>query len=259
MTAALLAAAATWAWLRPATDIAASAPGRAAPDVLPGGRALVALAVAVAVVLSVGTPTLAALALVVAAFGWGAQRAWARRVQSRAADRTRQRVLECCELLAAELAAGQPAVTALAMAAEEWRDLAPVAHLAAYGGDVPSALRRSASRSGAADLRLVAAAWQVAHRTGLGLAEALSRVATSLRAARATQRVVQGELASARATARLVAALPVVALVIGSGSGGDPLGFLLTTLPGVVCLAAGLALALAGLAWIERIAGSAAR
>jgi tight adherence protein B len=108
-------------------------------------------------------------------------------------------------------------------------------------------------------LALVAAAWHVSHRTGHGLGEALARVAEALRARRATDRVVRGELASARATARLVAALPLVALVIGAGSGGDPLGFLLGTPLGIACLAGGLALGLAGLTWIERIAAGVGR
>ena len=137
--------------------------------------------------------------------------------------------------------------------------LASVSQSHAYGGDVPSALRRSAEEPGAEGMALVAAAWHVSHRTGHGLAEALARVAEALRSRRATDRVVRGELASARATARLVAALPVVALMIGAGSGGDPLGFLFATPPGIACLACGLALGLAGLTWIERIAAGVGR
>jgi tight adherence protein B len=251
VTAALLAAAAVLVWFRQPTFPA----DRRRP-----GPALVALVVAaVGVVALVVSPEPAFLALVLAGGAAGAHRLWQQRARAAVTEQTRDRVLECCDLLAAELAAGKPAEGALGEAAEAWPAIGPVAQCQAYGGDVPAALRRAALEPGAEGMALVAAAWHVSHRTGHGLADALSRVAQTLRDARATDRVVRGELASARATARLVAALPLVALAIGAGSGGDPLSFLLGTPIGLACLAGGLGLGLAGLAWIERLASEAAR
>jgi tight adherence protein B len=179
---------------------------------------------------------------------------WLRRRERRSAAVTGGRVLEACEQLASELASGQPPGAALARAADDWPELAPVAEAFRVGSDVPAALRTAAARPGAGDLRLLAAAWQVAHRTGQGLADAVDRVARQLVDSRATGRVVAGELASARATARLVALLPVAALAMGSGVGGDPVGFLLRTPAGWLCLAIGLVFGLSGLWWIERLA-----
>lgn len=177
--------------------------------------------------------------------------------RERAADQAA--VLEVCDLLAAELASGQPPGSALAAAGERWPPLRPVVEAHHLGADVAHALRDlAAERPGAADLRWVAGAWQVAHQSGRGLSAALARTASGLRARRRTRRLVDSELASARATARLVAGLPLAVLVMGSGAGSDPWGFLLGTPVGWGCLVGGLGLLALGLGWIERLADQAA-
>jgi tight adherence protein B len=217
----------------------------------PVGVVAVGALVAVWVVL----PAVAAAPLVVLApASFAARLLWRRRRGAEAAEARAARTVEVCDLLAAELAAGRAGEAALDEAAAAWPALRPVADACRLGGDVPSALRTLARSPGAHGLRLLAAAWAVSHRTGSGLAGATRRVADAVRDEQATRRVVDGELASARATARLMAALPLLALLMGSGAGGDPWSFLLATPYGLACLAAGLALGLAGLWWIELIA-----
>jgi len=183
-----------------------------------------------------------------------------RRAGRRRAARVEEaaRVLEACEEVAGELSAGVAPGLALERAAARWPALGPVASAQRFGGSVPGALRSVASRPGAADLTLVAAAWQLSERSGAGLAEALASVAEGLRQQQRTRRVVAAELASARATARLIAGLPILTLATGSGI-GSPVSFLLGTGPGLLCLAGGLALAFVGLGWIERIASTLER
>lgn len=179
-----------------------------------------------------------------------------RRAERGRAQARGEQVQRFCEELSAELAAGLPVATALAGVVERWPELGPAASAARLGGSVPEALRELATRPGAGDLRLVAAAWQVAQRGGAGLATALESAADSLAEGQRTRRLVASELASARSTAKLMAGLPVFTLAMGSGAGGDPVAFLFTTTAGLVCLATGGALALAGLWWIEAIATS---
>lgn len=202
----------------------------------------------------VATPRQVALLVIVVGAGAAGAVLVRRRRAAQAAEQTSARLLEACEQLTSELVAGRPPGAALEHCAAEWRLVAPVAEAFRVGADVPRAWREAARRPGADDLRLVAAAWQVSHRTGAGLAGALEHVTDDLRAQRATRRVVSGELASARATARLVAGLPVVALAFGSGAGGDPWAFLLGHPVGLACLGSGLGFALGGLAWIEALA-----
>jgi len=66
---------------------------------------------------------------------------WAGRRETAA---TQAAVLEVCDLLAAELAAGRPAGVALASAAERWPPLDVAVEAARLGADVPDAMRRLA-------------------------------------------------------------------------------------------------------------------
>lgn len=207
-----------------------------------------------ATVLLVAPGRWAAPLLVLAAGALAGRSLWRRRAEATAAEETSRRMLEACDVVAAELAAGRTAEAALEEAAVAWPAMRPVADACRLGGDVPDALRLLARTPGADGLRLLAGSWVVSHRTGAGLAASTRRVAEAVRRDQATRRVVRGELASARATARLVAGLPVVALLMGSGAGGDPWRFLLGTPFGLACLACGLAIGLAGLWWIETIA-----
>ncbi len=168
-------------------------------------------------------------------------------------------VVEVCEGLVGELRAGLPLLTCLEHVEELWSDLRPVVDAARLGADVPAALRRVAARPGAEGLREVASAWVVAERSGAGLATALGQVSASARARQSTRHLVAGELASAQATARLVAVLPLASLAMSAGIGGDPWHFLLATPPGLACLASGIACGFAGLWWIDRIAATVLR
>lgn len=196
----------------------------------------------------------ALLVLIGAGVAFGVRRLVAMTRERTAAEQGTARVIEACTTIAGDLAAGRPARDALRQAAQEWPALAPVAAAEELGADVPGALRAVARTPGAGGLRVVAAAWEVSSHSGAGLADTLHELATTLRGDRATALVIASELSSARATARLMAVLPLLTLGLGAGIGGDPWGFLLQSVPGLACLGAGLGLAFAGVAWIERLA-----
>lgn len=250
LTVVLAMGAVALAFPSPSALPASSVVGRAVP------RALVVVAVGSVALglwswLDVHEFVLTALlGLVAAAVG----RLLRRRRAARAADRTADQVLAVCDAMASDLAAGQPPLASLRRAAEEWPEFAPVAVAGQMGADVPSQLRELSHRPGGRQLRTLAATWQVAHDTGSGLAAAIAQAAEAIRADRRTARLVASELAAAHATARMLAVLPLGVLLLGTGIGGDPVGFLTGSTAGLVCLAVGLGLSFAGLLWLERIA-----
>ncbi|GAA2759969.1 type II secretion system F family protein [Actinopolymorpha rutila] len=178
---------------------------------------------------------------------------WSRRKDVR---RRRAALWEATETVAAELRAGRSADQALAAAAGVLPDLAPAAAVSRMGGDVPAALR-AVSAPGTAPLRRLAVAWSVAGGTGAGLAVVLERIAHGMRAEERLREEVAGTLAAPRATARMLAVMPLLGLALGAGVGANPLTFLLRTPYGLGCLLLGTLLAATGVWWVERLAARA--
>ncbi len=195
----------------------------------------------VLVATTVGATTVVALRL----RGSGRRRA--------AATRERHAVAEALDVLAAQVRAGLPPARALGAAAEDLPLLEPVARVARTGGDVPAALRAAGQRPGARALASLAAAWAVAERSGAPLADVLERLGDGVRSDLEVHREVESAVAPARATSRLLAFLPVLGLGLGGSLGSDPVHVLLQTVPGSVCLVAGVGLSLAGLLWVDRL------
>ncbi|MGR6967287.1 type II secretion system F family protein [Geodermatophilus sp. URMC 61] len=105
----------------------------------------------------------------------------------------------------------------------------------------------------------VAAAARLSARTGCSLAAVVGAVEDDLRA-RSRQRLdLRSATAGSRASAALLAGLPVLGLVMGGGVGADPWRVLTTTFSGQVLLVAGVGLEVAGLAWSARLVSRATR
>ena len=123
-------------------------------------------------------------------------------------------------------------------------------------GDLPGALDRLGLRPGGAAAADLALLWRLAERTGCSLAGPVQRLRDADRGDAAVRRELTAQLAGPRATARLLAGLPVVGVALGAGLGADPLGFLLGTGAGAACLAVGGVLVALGLLWTRALVRS---
>lgn len=174
------------------------------------------------------------------------------------ARRQRQRLAEGVAGLAAELRSGQPVRSAFVRSMEP--TLAPHAVVAArWGGDVAAALCEDAALTGQAALRAVAACWQVGEGSGAGLAAAMDRLVATLRSAEEVRSELSAHLAAPRATARMLAMLPLIGVLMAMALGGNPLAWLLSGIAGRLCLLGGIGLTVLGLWWTGRIAARVER
>ncbi len=222
---------------------------------LVGGRSVAALAtICVAFGALLAGPVAAALGGCIAVIA-----RWRRRVmlRSREAAQRRAGTADACRVLSVTLRAGRGPADALATAATEQPDIAAATRAAQIGGDVVSALREAGRKPGGEGWSAIAAAWLVSERSGASLADVVDQVLAVLRDRLAAAGEAQTELAAVQTTASLLALLPAVPLMLGAGVGGDPVGFLFHTVAGGGCLAVGLLLSVAGLAWVDRLSRAA--
>jgi len=183
----------------------------------------------------------------------------ARPSRSRRADAWRRASIELCHAMTAELSAGRTPGESLtrALTSVDFPDpdaLRPVSAAARDGGDVSAALLRAAPEEGGEGLRRLAACWDVSITAGAGLSALVDRVAATMRSSQAHRQDVAAQLAGPRATAKMLAVLPALGLLMAAALGMRPLAFLLGSLPGLLCLTAGISLNACGLWWTHRMA-----
>jgi tight adherence protein B len=183
---------------------------------------------------------------------------WRARQDRRAAAAAATGLSDALEVLVAELRAGAHPGDAVMAATtdghpEVARVLSEAATAARLGGDVPAVLRGAGAGSLPTWLGRLAHAWSLADRHGIPLADLLDAVRAD-----SEQRVrfaaeVDARLAGPRATAAVLAGLPLLGLALGQAVGADPGRVLGSTTAGQFLLVIGTGLACAGVLWSARL------
>ncbi|WP_436970630.1 hypothetical protein [Micromonospora avicenniae] len=104
--------------------------------------------------------------------------------------------------------------------------------------------------------RLASAAVRLADRTGAPLADLVERIESDARSVDRGLAAAAAQAAGARATAWLLAGLPLGGIGLGYGIGVDPVHVLLHTPVGGVCTVLAVGLQAGGLFWAERLSAA---
>ena len=244
-------------WLLAAALLAAPPPRRRLMPPSSRVRVPTPMLVSAAALTVLLLPPAVAVAGAILAATLGARRHRAGRARRRLVDS--QHLAVALETLVGELRVGAHPVTAFGVAAAECEGpvggaLRAVAARARLGADVGAGLRAVAEMSSVpAQWNRLAVCWQLAAEHGLAIS-VLMRAAQSdiVERQRFTARVEAG-LAGARATAGILAALPVVGVLLGQLIGARPVAFLLGGGVGGWLLVVGIALVCVGLVWADRL------
>lgn len=174
---------------------------------------------------------------------------------TRRAEQTRRQRLDALCGLAADLRAGLPAT----MLTDLMTSPGPAPLRRSAGADAPptgpGGAMTEPQEDGTSDRldRLASAAVRLADRTGAPLADLLERIEADARSTDRGLAAAAAQAAGARATAWLLAALPLGGIGLGYGIGVDPVQVLLHTPVGAMCTVLAVALQAAGLFWAERL------
>ena len=163
------------------------------------------------------------------------------------------------DVLVGELRVGSHPVRAFCVAADETVgavavSLRAVAARARLGADVAAGLR-AAARSSAlpAHWDRLAVCWQLASDHGLAIATLMRAAQRDITERQRFSARVSSGMAGARATAAILAGLPVLGVLLGQLIGARPLSFLLSGHAGGWLFVVGSTLACGGLLWSDRI------
>ncbi|MGZ3141271.1 type II secretion system F family protein [Lentzea chajnantorensis] len=212
------------------------------------------LAAAVAVYLTTGLGGLVAAAVVAVTVGRIVRRIRRERSQNAATEALSNGLGGVVD----ELRAGAHAAAAAEGAAQDTpapanEVLRTAAAASRRGGDVERALRELDQPLLRTAVDQLARAWHVSARHGVALADVLDATKADLDRRLAFARQVRARMAGPRASALVLAGLPVFGVLLGELSGARPLGVLTGTAAGQVLLVVGAVLLATGLWWTKRI------
>jgi tight adherence protein B len=181
-----------------------------------------------------------------------------RRRRRRATDESR--LLETAiDVLVGELRVGAHPARAFSVAAEETGgpvadSCRAVAARAGLGADVTAGLLSVAETSTLpAQWNRLAVCWRLASEHGLAMSTLMRAAQRDIVERQRFSDRVMSAMAGARATAAILAGLPVLSVLLGQLIGADPVAFLLGGHAGGWLLVVGITLVCGGLLWSDRI------
>jgi tight adherence protein B len=186
-----------------------------------------------------------------------------RRRSHRGMDESRE-LETAIDVLVGELRVGAHPAQAFAIAADETAgsvadSCRAVAARARLGADVAAGLRSVAETSALpAQWDRLAVCWQLASEHGLAMSTLMRAAQRDIVERQRFSGQVMSAMAGARATAAILAGLPVLSVVLGQLIGADPVAFLLAGHVGGWLLVVGVTLVCGGLLWSDRITDRAA-